>query len=622
MFNHSLLTRILGLSLCSLIIISSTALSQKMDRELFPDEPIGNTSCKTLSNLPDITESYLVVRVPVKEKMHSIRPVDLTDWSFSLDAPMLSSLRFADLNNDGVFEIICTTYGPPPNPYDAGQIAVFDVNGSPFPGWPVITSSPIPATAAIGDVDGDDHLEIVVGDWSYMYVYSHDGFLLSGWPIANGISYSPALEDVDGDGDLEIIYPSGNSLYIRHGDGTLLDGWPVFAPETVGSPAIGDINDDGEKEIIAGTLSGPTNPDPYEVYVWNEDGSILSGFPVATSGVVKSTPAIGDVDNDGLLEIVVAAYDVSNDDFLYCWDNAGDLKPGWPVQAQYCRLSSPALGDADGDGDLEIFIGGLRTSPDWVEILYAYHHDGQPLENWPVELPHDGGSGNINSSPVIAEIDGELSTPEIFVKTHDYIFGLNADGTYLDDFPYYLSDEDHSGTYSPSPAIGDLDNDGDADYLFASSNGTVVFVDGSGDYDRDLSFWPMYKQNQYSTSLYEMVTSGCTYIPGDCNNDGNPIALDDVIAMIGMYRGDVAHPYECDCSPHGADFAPTADPNGNCIPDELSDVVQEIGAYRGDVEASGCEDCPGSLRLAPGDGDQPSAIPSLKSRVKSGSNRM
>jgi hypothetical protein len=581
-----------------------------MDHELFPDEPIslkshfitsayadepfGSTSCKKLSNLPGISESYLVVRVSDKEKMHSIQPVDVTDWSIILGVPMLSSLHIADLDNDGVFEIICTTYGPPPNPYSAGQIAVFDVDGNPFPGWPVTTSSPFPATAAIGNVDGDDHLEIVVGDWSNMYALNHDGTLVSGWPIANGISYSPALEDIDGDGDLEIIYPSGNFLYIRHGDGTLLDGWPVFAPETVGSPAIADIDEDGEMEIIAGTLSGPTNPDPYEVYVWNKDGSVLTGFPVATSGVVISTPAIGDVDNDGLYEIVVAAYDVSNDDYIYCWDNAGNLKPGWPVQAQYCRLSSPALGDADGDSDLEIFIGGLRTSPDWVEILYAYHHDGQPLENWPVELRHEGGGGNINSSPVIAEIDGDPSTPEIFVKTHDYIFALNADGTFLDDFPYYLSDENHTGTYSPSPAIGDLDNDGDADYLFASCNGTVVFVDGSGDYDRDLSYWPVYKQNQYSTSLYEMVTSGCAYIPGDCDYHGTPIELGDVIAMIGMYRGSMLPPYECSCPPHGDNFTPTADPDGNCVALELGDVVTEIAAYRGTGTASGCADCPGS----------------------------
>lgn len=429
-------------------------------------------------------------------------PVNVTDWTYEMDSPVLSSLRVADLNGDDMLEIICTSYGPPDNPYGAGQIAVLDVGGSPLPGWPVITTSPVPATAATGDVDNDGDIELVVGSWSRMYVIDDNGSNLPGWPVFNGITYSPSLEDVDGDGDLEIIYPSSSSLYIRHHDATLFPEWPVHAPDDIGSPAIADMDDDGELEIIAGTLAGPVGPDPYELYVWNLDGSVAPGFPVSTSGVVKSTPAIGDVDNDGSPEIVVAAYDQSNDDFLYCWDSQGNDETGWPIRVPYCRLSSPALGDVDNDGDLEIFIGGLRTTPEWVEILFAFHHDGQPLESWPVELPHEGAVGNINSSPVIAEVDDDPSSPEIFVKTIDYVFGLNADGSAMDGFPFYLSDNNSSGTHSPSPAIGDLDRDGDADYVFASSSGTIAFVDAEGAFSAELTSWPMYKHDRYGTSRY------------------------------------------------------------------------------------------------------------------------
>lgn len=87
--------------------------------------------------------------------------------------------------------------------------------------------------------------------------------------------------------------------------------------------------------------------------------------------------------------------------------------------------------------------------------------------------------------------------------------------------------------------------------------------------------------------------SPCSYIPGDCDHNGIPLELSDVIAMIGMYRGTIDPAYTCDCPPHGSDFAPDADPNGNCIAFELGDVVTEIAAYRGTTEASGCEDCPG-----------------------------
>jgi hypothetical protein len=113
-----------------------------------------------------------------------------------------------------------------------------------------------------------------------------------------------------------------------------------------------------------------------------------------------------------------------------------------------------------------------------------------------------------------------------------------------------------------------------------------------------------------------MQSPFCSYLIGDCNHNGSPIELADVIAMISMYRGSVDPYYICDCGvdPPGAEFAATADPNGNCVPFELGDVITEIGAYRGSAEASSCEDCPGSLRLFNGRGDQPPPMPSLKSK--------
>jgi hypothetical protein len=109
----------------------------------------------------------------------------------------------------------------------------------------------------------------------------------------------------------------------------------------------------------------------------------------------------------------------------------------------------------------------------------------------------------------------------------------------------------------------------------------------------------------------------CEYYVGDCDHDGTPLSLSDVIAMIGMYRGTVTPPYECPCPPHGDNFTPDADPNSNCVPNELSDVVTEIGLYRGTVSpGTGCPDCPALGRLlAPGQ-DEPLVAPSLKSRIK------
>lgn len=125
----------------------------------------------------------------------------------------------------------------------------------------------------------------------------------------------------------------------------------------------------------------------------------------------------------------------------------------------------------------------------------------------------------------------------------------------------------------------------------------------------------LYLADRYSLMLLECSgATGCNYVAGDCNHNGTPLELGDVIAMIAMYRGSMVPPYECSCPPHGDNFTPTADPNGNCVALELGDVVTEIAAYRGTGQASGCVDCPGSLRLLPGE-DQPRIMPRLKAKA-------
>lgn len=107
-----------------------------------------------------------------------------------------------------------------------------------------------------------------------------------------------------------------------------------------------------------------------------------------------------------------------------------------------------------------------------------------------------------------------------------------------------------------------------------------------------------YIADEYSLMVLRFIGGPCYYTPGDCNHNGTPLELNDVLTMIGNYRGTVTPYHICDCGvdPPGSYFAATADPNGNCVANELTDVVIEIAAYRGFAEVSGCPDCPGSGR--------------------------
>jgi hypothetical protein len=482
------------------------------------------------------------------------------EWTYAIGAATLSAPRIADVDGDGIDDIVVSTYDPV-DPYSAGRVYVFDMNGNVLSGWPKTTVGPVPASPAVADIDNNGDLEVIVGSWYRAYVWNHDGSAYPNWPKYIGSYNSPAIADVDDDGDLEIIYSTtSKQLYVWHHDGTTLPNWPYTAPETIQSPAVADVDGDDALDIVAGTYTGPVGPDPFEMYVWELNGTVVSGWPVATSGTVKASAALGDVDNDGEVEIVGCAYHTSNNDYLYVWDAEGNLEAGWPVQAEYIRLSSPALGDLDGDGDLEIVIGGLYHAT-FREEVFAFDHDGTAVAGWPVILDFTGNHGNINSSPVIADIDGDPTQVEIVVKVWDNFFALHADGSIVDGFPYYLSDQNHSGTHTPSPAVGDLDHDGDVEYVFVSNFGTVAFFDEPHVYYPGLGYWPMFQHDAWNTAYLPAP------LPGDINGDGcvNLADLGILLAAYGTCLGD-------------AGYNPAADLNySGCI--DLADLEILLANY-------------------------------------------
>ena len=428
-------------------------------------------------------------------------------WVYHTGAPMLSSLTFADIDGDSTEELIATTYGTGANPYNEGIIHVIELDGNYAPGWPVVIyAGPIPSTPAITDFDGDGEMEIFVGSWYGTYMFRGDGTYELGWPLNYGAYYSPSAGNLDSDGLPEAVFPASNGrLYAFNGDGTILPWFPITVPHDYpGTPALGDIDGDGKLEIVCGINRGPVAPGRFELYAWNpENASLVPGFPVYLCGIIKSSPAIADLDGDGDLEIIVDAYDTTNYDSLYVIEGNGQVASGWPQAAPGSRLSSPAIGDLYPDVEgLEIAVGGGGTvSPPLNGELFIFSASGELLNS--IELPV--GSG-VNSSPVIADIDGDDSL-EILIKVQDEICAYNPDGSPVDGFPYPLSDSSHSGTNSPAPAVGDPDGDGYLEMAFASCFGEIHYFETDVPYDPELAPWPMYKHDIRNTSRYGAPSS-------------------------------------------------------------------------------------------------------------------
>ncbi len=324
---------------------------------------------------------------------------------------------------------------------------------------------------------------------------------------------SPALADVTGDGVFEIaLAEAGGIVHLLNGRGQDLPGWPVSTgarerstwpaagEENIGGTvAVGDL-DGGTPEVVAATLDG-------SVWAWHVDGSVVDGFPVTmdyancapadrtelirTDCGFFAAPTLVDLDGDGALDVL----EPGMDQHLYAWDGAGVPLPGFPVFVQGDDfadrvgriLSSPSVGDVDGDGDLDIVMGTSQTAGSQFGgygLLYVLEADGTPHPGWPLPLfagfagalPYVGEG--VVVSPALADLDGDGDL-EIFANaTADQGGIYHHDGSEYADF---FATQEHFGDESNSTeqaalfmvgnaAFGDLDGDGHLD-LFAGGTG-------------------------------------------------------------------------------------------------------------------------------------------------------
>ena len=412
-----------------------------------------------------------------------------------------SSPVFENLAGDENLEIVIASNG--------GKVYIFDAYGNTIPNWPqnygmgaLYASSP-----AVGDIDGDDEPEIIIGSWMdhKIWAWNLDGTLVDGnWPITTMgvVMSSPALGDIDQDGELEIViasyYAYKGALYALNGDGSNVDGWPLyfnnFAERT---PALGDIDNDGKLEVIISCDN--------TVYAFNgEDATVVDGWPVELYGT-SSDSALGDIDNDGRLEIIIG--DASWGGYVWVFKGDGSVEDGWPIDVGNNVFSSPALADFDDDGDLEIVIATDQYFQSPIPArMFIFQHNGDVVDNWPVELP-----GFVQSQPIVCDMDADDEL-EIMIGTRHGTGGPPAPNLYAFEYDASLVNDAwplYGEDLVSTPAVGDIDNDGMLEIAVGSTYDDKVYCWelGGNTYNPDLLPWPMFHHDKFHTGLYGEPTS-------------------------------------------------------------------------------------------------------------------
>ncbi|MFH1864914.1 MAG: FG-GAP-like repeat-containing protein [Candidatus Eisenbacteria bacterium] len=231
--------------------------------------------------------------------------------------------------------------------------------------------------------------------------------------------HTPEFGDLDGDGDYDLIYAVVTQSYRNVGSPSLpswqQDDSLVDGVEYVGSmtTCLADLDADGDLDLSVGMLYGEACPLFYYENVgsatqpvWQQQNSMYESL----SPGAWTCPELADLDDDGDLDLLLAvewglrAYRNTGTAELPSWIRDDGLADG--ISLPY-PCSDPNLGDLDGDGDLDLVIGGRSygspimcyensgstQNPTWVEnesMLTGVERDVECLGLDLADLDGDG----------------------------------------------------------------------------------------------------------------------------------------------------------------------------------------------------------------------------------------
>jgi len=393
------------------------------------------------------------------------------------------SPKVGDIDGDGNKEIVLIKQGM------ESRVFAYKNDGSLLFQAPLgLSKTRILSEPLLIDIDGNDTDEILVVSPKESKLIAltkngqpHPSFSPPVLPNKNASSYALLSRDMNSDNSPEIIavphdanrgsQPIIIPIYSSYGREIGRLNLPKSSPLAPVQAVLGNFDEDAELEIAVTLLktsvisNGVTAANSSEVYIYNKDGTLAGkNFPITLPGIIFAKPASGDIDGDGLDDLVISVsylsdkYPDSRFGGLYALNNEGTLLKGFPLKNGHSFITSPVIFDAEDDGFPEIAV-----SEESGQVL-VIDKNGRALPGFPIKTPLSDTGGI-----VIGDLDQNGAKDIAVTASNVYkdgggVYAWSVRGELIKGFPLPIE-----ASIGSTPLITDLDNNSLADLIVVSS---------------------------------------------------------------------------------------------------------------------------------------------------------